>query len=684
MKNIVILGMNKENGKLLQLMNKKSLLENVYLYQIVRVPGIGLKARPLEPHLLKDVSVEEVVKQADKFIAFEDLDEEIAQIVNEKDIEFISSATDNSEVADTKDIPQYKLLFQERYLPDLFGILSKLVNRGYRPYLKSNNMILDSILKLTQFRSSDADFNIIMTFSESQQALDEIDTNLFDFARKVVSKNDYHKRMKELFSSQEWDRNLHKISKEVWYFSFSRRAVRLTRKQDAFLRWLSGELSSIPKCSRNIMEQVVELCNYEHRLIRYMEAIISTRLVKISNMDNVIISFLGSRRCNFKCAYCFSDHRHEALSVMTENEMITICDILTNGKTNINIHFDNNLGGEPGKDLKGVFMRHNTAIAFHKTIGIPASFGILTNGTLISLENMKWIKTHIPYVGFSLDGDKETHDKIRKDACGNPTYHMTTSKIRMLQKSEWPVETGISSVICAYNTNIKSLQEHMRDELGVKNITMKPVRASVDEPFALTYQNLPLLMKAYKDFFASILKEGEDGNLNPLFTMLQPIDYAGRFLLRSYWGDRFIVKRCGCAEHIFSVADNGQVFPCDSFNQTDDYFEIANLKEGMHNKSNFEVPFVIHEKPEFGCNKCWARYLCGGICQYVQYLNNYKHNDVTKMECQFAKFLAKEAIWFWVEARKRWQGDILDKVSEHIKIIGVPPVSDGSYVYAPC
>ena len=186
----------------------------------------------------------------------------------------------------------------------------------------------------------------------------------------------------------------------------------------------------------------------------------------------------------------------------------------------------------------------------------------------------------------------------------------------------------------------------------------------------------------YKEFFKEIDEEGKKGNLQPLFTMLQPLDYAGRFFIRTFLADRIVVKRCGAGEHIFSIADDGKVYPCDSFLGVESK-EIANLQVGIHNCHGFEVPYVIEEN--FGCSDCWARYLCGGVCQYVQHSNNYMTNEVTKIECELAKFLIGHAVEFWKNARETWQEEDLQKVENHISEIGFEKMkTKDAFIYAPC
>lgn len=719
---IVLVGHYSRDDLLLQVLSEKSNLGNIYGYQIIKSRRGACFARKLEPKL-KDVSPEEALQAADLIIALEPLQGEILKLVQGRTV---VSIMDIAETNPESLRPTMEIELDESWFPDVLRIISEISLTGYRFFLRSLDPELDRLLALTQYRVDDAPLEIQLRCRPGSTAsMETIRHDILNFLRNNIRLFHYYTQIVNQYQTR-WERNLHWIqhgqcareadstgryeterkfdlsantdktekpdssgninthgsklflscSRTVWIVSERQRQILDTLR----IRSACG-LFGFP---RGEVESVVNVCSNEDWMARRIDALLHTGLAKIENMNDVIVSFLGSRRCNLKCKYCFSDHTCEALSTMSANDILEITEMLTTDKPNLNLHADNNLGGEPWKDLCQVKQRHNAILAYHKTHGCRASFGLLTNGTLMEESDLPWFRCHIPYLGFSLDGDKVTHDKIRLDAAGKPTYDRTVRGIQLLQNADWPVPTGVSCVISRYNLDITGLQAHIRDELDVPNIVMKPVRAALESDFALTYSDLELLKGGYRDFFNYLMKEGENGNLKPLFTMLQPLDYAGRFFIRVFLRDRLIVKRCGSGEHIFSVDDSGRVYPCDSFNGGED-MEIGNIEEGMHNRFGYHVPFVCDEKKEFGCDNCWARFLCGGICQYVQYLNQYEHNDVTRMECGLAKFLIESAIRFWDAARENWNTKSLEQVAAQIRNIGFSPMLDrNAFVYAPC
>jgi len=691
MKKITLIGKYPQNGLLLQVLAEKDLLKDCFNYHIIEPQRGGIYVRKLESKL-ENADPKQAIESADMLLAFGPLSKELENLTEAgKVFSFEDYTNTRRKLIDNSSIV---LPFFKSWFSDILGVIRRLSLTGYNFYLGAEQEELDNLLAMTKFRNPNAPVSIFLSFNDEQNiSPEQIFDNLLHFLRERVPLSEFCTQFAEAYiKSQKKNLHLLQYKKEDGYIAYgkvflscSRTVQLLTKPQYQFLEVLnSGNTDRIGQISRLELEEIASIWIQEENKAQRFETLLSTNLARIENYNDVIVSFIGSHRCNMKCKYCFSDHTSEALSTMSENDMLEIADMLTHDRHNLNLHVDNNLAGEPIMDEKAVEMRHNTMIAYHKTRGIRASFGLLTNGTLLKPKHLNWLRCHLPYLGFSLDGDRQTHDKIRRDAAGNPTYSRTVRGIKMIQNAGWPVETGVSTVISKYNLDISSLQAHIRDELSVPNIVMKPVRASADSDFALTYDDLEQLKGCYADFFDYLQEQGRQRNLKPLFTVLQPLDYAGRFFLRVFSADRVIVKRCGSGEHIFSVADNGKVYPCDSFNGITS-MEIANIEEGIHNRPNYRVPFVMEEKAEFGCNKCWARYLCGGICQYVQYLNHYKLNDVIRFECGFARFLIEASIYFWQEARETWDADLLCQVEERICNIGFSPMSDkDSFTYAPC
>lgn len=685
-RNIAVIGNSRDDGILLQVCNENLILRDNFTYHLSELPCEHISVRPLIHEMMK-ATPEKALEGADCILQLGEVGYGLRHITEGKKI--ITFEEYVAEVKSVTTTQKYYLSCPIGYFSDVMRMLSELHFSGYSFRISSTDPELSKTLAFIDCSNGYTDFELLLKPDTSAANVCKTWDKLLNFARQSVKCSELIRRMRELFHSERWERNILTLPPQqddntiAVRLSLSQNIKEISAEQLDFIKWLKSEkVTKLPSVNRTEIEEISSMLRREAKKAENLEAQINTGMVKIQNLGDMIISFIGSRKCNLRCKYCFSEHSHpETNCKLSSTDIIKTCDMLTYGLDNTNVHFDNCLGGEPALEFEDVAMRHENTIAWHKTSGIPASFGILTNGTLMHKDFLEWLRSHVPYVGFSLDGDRDTNNKLRSDSEGRPSYDRTIHGIRMLQRAIWPFETGISSVITKYNLDIKSLRKYIIEKLHINNIVMKPVRACQDSDFALTYKDLTMLTESYGLLLAWMFDEAENKNLTPLFSVLQPLDYLGRFLLRVFRSDRFYVKRCGAGEHIFSVSNSGGIYPCDSFNGV---VEIGNLSEGLHNRNNFHVPFVNEENPAFGCSECSCRFLCGGICSYVKHLNKNIHNDVTRMECELARFLITESVIFWHEASKLWPEDILSKVSERINAVGFAPVRHGSLVYAPC
>jgi len=129
-----------------------------------------------------------------------------------------------------------------------------------------------------------------------------------------------------------------------------------------------------------------------------------SHLLQFSKDKRPVVVWNVTRRCNLKCAHCYSNSQNVQYSdeLDTEEGKGLISDLASFGCPVILFS-----GGEPlmRKDL-------------HELIQLAVDKGmravISTNGTLITKEKAQiFSKIGLSYVGVSIDGTRETHDRFR-------------------------------------------------------------------------------------------------------------------------------------------------------------------------------------------------------------------------------------------------------------------------------
>lgn len=129
-----------------------------------------------------------------------------------------------------------------------------------------------------------------------------------------------------------------------------------------------------------------------------------SELLQFSRDKKPIVVWNCTQRCNLKCVHCYaqSEDRDYAGEMSTEEAKVMIDDLAEFGAPVLLFS-----GGEPTirKDLVEL-------MKYAKSKGMRVV--ISTNGTLITEEKAKqYAEVGLSYVGVSLDGGPETHDKFR-------------------------------------------------------------------------------------------------------------------------------------------------------------------------------------------------------------------------------------------------------------------------------
>lgn len=138
--------------------------------------------------------------------------------------------------------------------------------------------------------------------------------------------------------------------------------------------------------------------------LRYSEEARGQRMGTHGNHGPVVV-WNVTRTCNLNCLHCYSSSEAKAYDgELSTAEAFSIIDQLAEAKVPV-ILFS---GGEP-------LIRPDIMLLAERAIGHGIRVTFSTNGTLITPEKAKQLKQlGVSYVGISLDGIGEIHDKFRR------------------------------------------------------------------------------------------------------------------------------------------------------------------------------------------------------------------------------------------------------------------------------
>ena len=258
------------------------------------------------------------------------------------------------------------------------------------------------------------------------------------------------------------------------------------------------------------------------------------------------------------------------------------------------------------------------------------TFWCMSNGTIVNDDIIDFIhEADITPFWISLDLNKKSHDFHRKFYNGTGSYDIVVKNIeKMIERG---VEIKLSTVITNSSDDILSCL-YCFQNLGIKKINMTFCR----DKNLFSTSNLLNLMNQYRRIYEQLKNDILKENYNLLlFLSEDKITEPLRFLLRR----EKMVHRCDWNRQLI-IDSTGDCWPCLYFSKYEKY-KISNLNSKLTiNKKN------ISNKDSFTreCNKCFAKYLCGGYCKYTAILEN---EDITKksdFECNLRRFFVEEVV----------------------------------------
>ncbi len=333
--------------------------------------------------------------------------------------------------------------------------------------------------------------------------------------------------------------------------------------------------------------------------------------------------------CNLACKYCFAEEgeyhgRRALMSLEVGKKALDF--LVANSGNRINLEVDF-FGGEPLMNWQVV----KELVEYGRSLEEPNNkkfrFTLTTNGVLLDDEILEFANREMANIVLSIDGRKEIHDKMRPFRGGQGSYDLIVPKFQKVAESRGQERYYVRGTFTHNNLDFSKDVLHLAD-LGFKQISVEPVVAGPEDDYAITEEDLPVLMEEYDTLAREMVRRRKEGKGFNFFHFMIDLE-----------GGPCVAKRlsgCGSGTEYLAVTPWGDLYPCHQF-VGNEKFLMGNVKEGVLRtdiRDEFKCCNVYAKEK---CRKCFAKFYCSGGCAANAYNFHGNINDAYDVGCELER-----------------------------------------------
>lgn len=335
--------------------------------------------------------------------------------------------------------------------------------------------------------------------------------------------------------------------------------------------------------------------------------------------------------CNLACRYCFAygGSYGGQRSLMTPETGAAAIEFLVKESKNrmfLDVDF---FGGEPMMAFDTVKKCISRAREIEKNTGKIFRFTITTNCTLLNDEAASFLKKENVSLILSLDGRKEVHDAMRVRRGGGGSYDSALKRAKYAVQGRPVEECIVRGTYTRQNLDFYKDVESLYKE-GFRHISLEGAVGGGD--FGITLSDIAEIKDSYEkvlDFWLKCRREKD-----PF------IFYHFNLGLRGGVCRERRMTGCGAGYEYLAVAPEGSIYPChqlvgiDEFKMGDIFSPFPRGEKGEKIMDTLYRSRVLNKEE---CQKCWARYLCGGGCHAAAFFGEGDMSVPESVSCALMK-----------------------------------------------
>ena len=329
--------------------------------------------------------------------------------------------------------------------------------------------------------------------------------------------------------------------------------------------------------------------------------------------------------CNMDCGYCFAgkgEYHGDAGLMSYETGKKAIDYLVENspGRRNLEVDF---FGGEPLLNWQVVKDLVAYGRSIEKEAGKNFRFTLTTNGLLVDDDVIEFSNREMSNVVLSLDGCRETNDRMRKTKDGGGTYDLIVDKFKKFADARGEKEYYMRGTYTKYDLRFTDELLHMAD-LGFRELSMEPVVAPPEADYALSVGDAPILTEEYEKLALAMIERRRQGRPFEFYHYMVDLE-----------GGPCIAKRisgCGVGTEYIAVTPEGDIYPCHQFVGEKDFI-MGNLDEGITRPEVRQMFRSCNIYSHEECGDCFAKLYCSGGCAANAYHSTGRVDGVYELGC---------------------------------------------------
>lgn len=328
-------------------------------------------------------------------------------------------------------------------------------------------------------------------------------------------------------------------------------------------------------------------------------------------IDTLILSVTDD--CNLACRYCFVQHKPEYMTLdIAKRSIDYFIQINADNDKELTVLF---FGGEPTLQWDTIIV---PIVDYCKNFNKKIKFSITTNGTLLNIDRLKYMKENNFNMLLSFDGNKKTQNFNRPYKDGSGSFDTVIKNLPDIL-SFYPDITARGTI---YPETAKYLIDNIMffNSLGIQRCFFTPDTFSdwSEEQIA----EIKLAIRKYSIYFIDAYRTDKRIiQLNPIINGFNEYFYTGE-------------GNCGLGIGSITINAKGEIFTCQelsSYHKEDNPYQVGDIFTGIDEEKVIGLmKQICNIEPEcedkgYCENECGIRDRCGNhFCHVNCFLQNGK------------------------------------------------------------